>query len=149
MDGSEEASACAACGCDLDGASRCEVCGTGTQGVALTVLPREAEAPLEAPVVKLVRQLKMPTLDRLELDLDLDSDATDRLPATMRSVEEALDRGDLPSADDGLDEAIGAVIAGPGHERRRRNWGVFTVVLWAWCGVLFLLFLLNWLTSTG
>jgi hypothetical protein len=113
------------------------------------VLPREAEAPIEAPVVKLIRQLKMPTLDRLELDLDLDSDATDRLPATMRSVEEALDRGDLPSADDGLDEAIGAVIAGPGHERRRRNWGVFAVVLWAWCGVLLLLFLLNWLISTG
>jgi hypothetical protein len=148
MNGSDEGSACAACGGDLDGGSRCEVCGGRAGGVALTVLPRELGASVERPAVKLVRELKMPTLDRLDLDAD---GVLDRLPGAARSLAEAVADDDLAAADRALDDAIGAVIAGPGHvpERtERRERGVLATILWSWCVVLFLLFVLNWLTSS-
>jgi hypothetical protein len=106
----------------------------------LPALPADPEAA-RRPDVRLVRQLKVPTVDHLVADR---SDMVEDLPEAMRSVEAALAEGDLAAADALLDRALGTVLAGPGHRRpRRRRLALLPLVLCVWCALLLFLLLLR------
>ena len=129
----------------------CPACGASAGGVVLTVLTGDAgpaSAPAEVPIV---RELKLPTLDHLDLDA---VGWGDDLPRSVQAAEAALEEGDLAAADELLDRALGCVIAGPGHERRAPRYNLVAVALWVWCAVLLLVFLLGqlqlgWWESTS
>jgi len=73
-------------------------------------------APLAPPPeVRLVREFKGPTVRGV---LDLPDEAVDRMPAQLRRVLDAIQRGRVAEADDAMDGALGALHAGPGHRRR-------------------------------
>jgi hypothetical protein len=104
------------------------------------VLPALAGGLTEVAETKLVRQLKIPTADRLASD-----PGVDRLPGVMEQAEQALDQDDLLVADQMLDAALAVVLMGPGHQKRASYWGLLPVVLWLWCGVLAVLLAFSFL----
>ena len=111
-------------------------------GVVLTILRGDAGQTATPAEVPMVRELKLPTLDHPDLDATM---LDDGLPKTAQAVEDALEEGDLLAADELLDRALGCVIAGPGHERRTRGVHLVPIVLWVWCAVLVLVFVVGWL----
>lgn len=125
-------------------AEDCQVCGARPHGIELKVLPASSGQSVGSATVKLVRQLKMPTVDHLVSD-----PCVEKLPEAMEEVEQAVEEGDLASADRLLDSALGAVLAGPGHDKRASGWSFVTLglplVLWLWCGILVVLLVLSFL----
>ena len=140
MDRSEKGPVCPACGATSQASARCGVCSARSHGTELKVLPALAGGLSEAAEIKLVRQLKIATADRLASD-----PGVDRLPGVMKQAEQALDQDDLVAADQMLDAALAVVLMGPGHQRRASYWGLLPVVLWLWCGVLAVLLAFSFL----
>ncbi len=140
MDGAGENTRCTQCGAVRAGGEACATCGPPTRGVALTVLRGDDGPAASAAEVPLVRELKLPTLDHLDLDA---VEPAERLPHTAKAVEDALEGGDLAAADDLLDRVLASVIAGPGHERRARRWSPLSILLWAWCVLPLLVFVIG------
>ncbi|MCB9869500.1 MAG: hypothetical protein H6837_06565 [Planctomycetes bacterium] len=137
---SDKERSCPECGARLDGSNECAACGSATPGIELKVLPRldRGEFGGAPPEVRLVRELKVPTVEDLLADSDLDT-----LPGAMRAVEDAIDAGELQEADRRLDAALGSILSGPGYRPDADPWGVVPLVLWVWAVILVLLFLLS------
>ena len=109
-------------------------------GADLKVLKGDLGASGSASDVRLVRQVKIPTVDALAGG----NEAVDRLPGKVDAMVAALDLGDLATADRLMDEAMGALLEGPGYQRAHFRRRLLTVVLWIWCGILVLLGVLAW-----
>ena len=86
-----------------------------------------AGAQVPRPAVRLRRELKLPTV----ADLVRDDDAVRRLPGQARSALRHLQNGDLAAAEAALPGGFGAVLQGPGQQRRqsRRTARRFLVAL--------------------
>ena len=140
MDRSDQGRVCPECGVTLREGSDCRICAEKPHGIGLKVLPTTPGEALGASQVKLVRRLKMSTVDRLAAD-----PRVEKLPETLGEVEQALAAGDLAGADRILDAALGTVLQGPGHEKRTPGWGFLPLVLWIWCGILAVLLALSFL----
>lgn len=105
-----------------------------------------AKGTFSGPVVPLIRQLKLPDLDRLTEDLKVAA----ALPGRVAATHQAIVKGDLKAADRTLDDALQPVLAGPGHpdqshgsdrflSRLRPKAGrpmVLGVILWFWFAAL-------------
>ncbi len=138
MEPSDQGPTCQECGASLGAAVECAACLARPHGIELKVLPPSPGVATEAAEVRLVRQLKMPTVDHLVTE-----PSTETLPETMREVEQAVAEGDLSAADEMLESALATVLEGPGHQRRRPRFGFLPLVLWLWCGVLIILLALS------
>lgn len=79
-----------------------------------------------------MREFKGATVRRL---LDSSHAALDRLPGQLRSMARALRAGNLHEADARLEAAVGSLVPGPGHSRRRLA-PSFTLLLWLWLASL-------------
>ncbi len=132
---------CPKCGKPLDDGS-CSRCArqAAAPGADLKVLKGDLGASGSASDVRLVRQVKIPTVDALAGG----NDAVDRLPGKVTAMVAALDSGDLVAADRLIDEAMGSLLEGPGYRHIRFRRRLLTVVLWIWCGILVLLGVLAW-----
>ena len=148
MDVSGDLPRCPECGEPMDdGADRgCPHCkpttdGTDVRSADLKVLRGEGSRdPVAASDVRLVRQVKMPTVDALAND----GDALDRLPSKVCAMEDAIGTGDLRAANRLMDDAMGSLLEGPGYRHGRSRRRLLAVVLWVWCGILVLLAVLAW-----
>ena len=141
MDGSADLPRCSDCGEPLD-ARGCPRCRPQPDGIELKVLQGElAKAAAEPHAdVRLVRQVKMPTVERLTGE----GEALKRLPGQVDAMEEAVDTGDLEATNRLMDEAMGSLLRGPGYTRQPIRWRL-AVVLWTVCGILVLSALAFWL----
>lgn len=101
--------------------------------------PGDGDGAADPPSIKLVRQLKTPTAQHLVTD---PAEMAEVLPDAMQSVEDAVASGDFASANELMDEALATVLAGPGHDRRPMTHGIVPLVLWMFCGMLLLLFVI-------
>lgn len=144
MDASGDLASCPECGEPLveGSCSRCASRPGGSgSGADLKVLKGDLSAgPRAQGDVRLVRQVKIPTVDALAAE----SLAVNRLPGKVDAMVAALDRGDLQAADRLMDEAMGSLLEGPGYQRKRFRRRLLAVVLWVWCGILVLLGVLAW-----
>ena len=129
---------CPECGEAQRDRQECPACPANPHGIGLKVLPPTPGAALGEAQTKLIRQRKMSTVDRLAEDPRVEN-----LPDNMREVEQALDQGDLDSADRILEAALGTVLQGPGHDKRAAAGGFLSVALWVWCGILAVLLILS------
>ena len=59
----------------------------------------------------------------------------DRLPGLVRSMHDAVAAGNLVEADRRADRAVGTLLTGPGHSRRRTA-GWLRWVAWSWLVVM-------------
>ncbi|MHC4514712.1 MAG: hypothetical protein ACYTGW_17085 [Planctomycetota bacterium] len=96
--------------------------------------------PTAASDVRLVRQVKMPTVDALADD----GEALDWLPGKVDAMGAAIDSGNLAAANRLMDEAMGSLLEGPGYQTSRSRRRLLAVVLCVWCGILVLLAVLAW-----
>ncbi len=147
MDVSGDLPRCPECGEPMERADRgCPHCkpssdGTDVHSTDLKVLSgqRSGRDPVAARDVRLVRQVKMPTVDALADD----GAALDRLPSKVCAMEDAIGTGDLRAANRLMDDAMGSLLKGPGYRGRSRR-RLLPVVLWVCCGILVLLAVLAW-----
>jgi hypothetical protein len=132
---------CPRCGAPA-GAGACRACGHRVGAIELRVVPadgdRPASADLEPPDVDLVREYKGPTVSDL---LAAPKAVLDLLPGRVRSMEEAVRASDLAEADRRIDQALGLLLRGPGHRRRRLPELALPALLWLWFAVLLALLL--------
>ena len=142
MDVSGELPRCPECGEPMDDrAEGCLRCKPTRDGTDLTVVTGEASGrEAVARDVRLVREVKMPTVDALAGG----GDGLDRLPGQVCAMEAAIGGGDLRAANRLMDDAMGSLLEGPGYRRSRSRRLSPRVVLWVWCGILVLLAVLAW-----
>ena len=128
---------CPECGASLREHDTCSYCGAMTRSPALKALPPLDEGFDNPPRVKLVRELKMPSIDHLVDGADAQALY---LEDALLSVEDAIGEGDLPVADRLLDGALGDARSGLVVAERRWRDNLIPFLLWVWCGILVLFF---------
>ena len=131
---------CPECGASLDEHDACALCGVEVQSSSLKALPPLEEGSDSPPRVNLVRELKMPSVGHLVEGPD---DQVLQLGDTLKSVEEAIEGGDLPAADEMLDGALGDALTGVAEDGRPWIESVIPFLLWVWCAILLMLFVVN------
>ena len=100
------------------------------------------EPGLDVPPVHLVRELKLPAMHRLVTD---PGRVVEGLPDEMASMEADLASGDYEAAEQRIDAALGAVLAGPGHEKRSLRRACARRALWICVALTGLLCSIVWL----
>ena len=108
------------------------MCGYRAGAAELRVLPGHGKVDAGGFEVRLVREFKGDTVRGL---LHASQDVLDRLPGRLRSMVRSLRAGDLDAADARLEAAVGSLVPGPGH-RRRRLAPSLTLALWLWLASL-------------
>ena len=120
---------CPRCGTARHGGP-CTVCGARAAAPPgpLVALPPGQGSPPGPSAVKLVREMKGPTVKDLMAAPD---DVLEQLPGEVRAMADALNQGDLAEADLAMDRALGSLLRGPGYSRRRPSlsWS-FLALVW-------------------
>lgn len=139
MEISAEGPTCPRCAGRNDGGP-CEECGRRRRTAFAVLAGAGGAGARDAAPVRLLREYKGPTVRDL---LASPAAVLDLLPGRVRSVEEAVRAADLAAADAHMSRALGLLLPGPGHRRRRRALlaEVFTAALWVWFAALLVLLL--------
>ena len=106
----------------------CPVCGSEAPSPPgpLVALPPGEGSPARPSAVKLVREIKGPTVKDL---MSAPDEVLEQLPGEVRAMADALSQGDLAEADLAMDRALGSLLRGPGYGKRSPSRS-FLVLVW-------------------